>query len=70
MTDQIRCPHCSQRMFDVHGAYVGHFTLKCPRCKQSFDINSNMEYLPVLEQIKRIASQPRTEEVPQTRRTK
>ena len=70
MTQPIRCPYCDHRMFDTHGAYAGHFSVKCTKCKRLVEINSNTALLPVIEQLTKITSQPGTDAVPQPGRPK
>ncbi len=70
MTQQVRCPNCDHRMFDTYGVFAGHFSVKCTKCRQLVEINSNTALLPVIEQLTKITSQPRTDTVPQPGRPK
>lgn len=70
MPQQVRCPNCDHRMFDTYGVYVGHFSMKCTKCKRLVEINANTALLPVIEQLSKLTSQPRTDNVPQPGRAK
>ncbi|MBW9148520.1 hypothetical protein K2F40_05970 [Clostridium sp. CM028] len=34
MTEQVRCPICRRRLFDIEGDATGVIDIKCIQCKQ------------------------------------
>lgn len=41
MPKQIRCPNCNKRLLDVERDSTGLIAIKCPKCKQVFQIDLN-----------------------------
>lgn len=33
MPQQVKCPHCKRRLFDLKTKTTGSIDMKCPRCK-------------------------------------
>lgn len=41
--DQIRCPRCGKRLFDVSPTTTGTISILCPRCKTAVVIEKAPE---------------------------
>lgn len=37
--DQVRCPRCGKRLFDVSPTTTGQISILCPRCKTAVIID-------------------------------
>ena len=50
MPEQVKCPFCKQRLFDLKTKTTGAIDIKCPKCKAILAIELN-NYIIIRKKI-------------------